>query len=65
MPDYKLPNIVYSDDYLPDETACFDDASPNFDQPRYNLFNENLAYKNIIKNKMFDFFANSFLVIAN
>ncbi len=65
MPDYKLPKIVYSDDYLPDETAFFDAASPNFDQPRYNLFNENLAYKNIIKNKMFDFFANSFLVIAS
>lgn len=65
MPDYKLPKIVYSDDYLPDDTAFFDLASPNFDQPRYNLFNENLAYKNIIKNKMFDFFANSFLVFAS
>jgi 2-polyprenyl-3-methyl-5-hydroxy-6-metoxy-1,4-benzoquinol methylase len=65
MPDYKLPKIIYSDAYLPDETAFFDVVSPNFDQPRYNLFNENLAYKNIIKNKMFDFFANSFLVIVS
>lgn len=65
MPDYKLPKIIYSDMLLPDETAYFDAISPNLDQPRYTLFNENLAYKNIIKNKMFDFFANSFLVIAS
>jgi SAM-dependent methyltransferase len=65
MPDYKLPNIIYSDDYLPDEKAIFNAVSPNFDQPRYNLFNESLAYKNIIKNKMFDFFANSFLVFVS
>lgn len=65
MPDYKLPKIIYSDDYLPDETAIFDIYSPNFDQPRYTLFNENLAFQNIIKNKMFNFFANSFLVFVS
>jgi SAM-dependent methyltransferase len=64
MPDYKLPKIIYSDAYLPDETAFFDSYSPNFDQERYQFFNENLAYIGIIKNKMFDFFANSFLLVA-
>ena len=65
MPDYKLPTVIYSDDYLPDEATIFNDISPNFDQERYVLFNERLAYNNIIKNKMFDFFANSFLVVAS
>lgn len=65
MPDYKLPKIIYSDSYLPDETTYFDISSPNFDQERYILFNENLAYNQIIKNNMFSFFANSFLVVAS
>lgn len=65
MPDYKLPKVVYSDNYLPDETTSFDAISPNFDKERYVLFNEKLTYNNIIKNKAFDFFANSFLVIAS
>ncbi len=64
MPDYKLPKIIYSDMYLPDETASFDEYSPNYDQERFNLFSENRAFAGIIKNRMFDFFANSFLVFA-
>lgn len=62
MPDYKLPKVVYSDDYLPKIDGLFDIYSPNFDQDRYVLFNEREAFKNVIKNKQFDFFANSFLV---
>ncbi|MDX9960843.1 MAG: class I SAM-dependent methyltransferase [Aliarcobacter sp.] len=62
MPDYKLPKIIYSDEYLPKIDDLFDIYSPNFDQDRYALFNERDAFKNIIKNKQFDFFANSFLV---
>lgn len=64
MPDYKLPKIIYSDDYLPDIDDLFDVYSPNFDQDRMALFNEREAYKNIIKNSQFPFFANSFLVEA-
>lgn len=64
MPDYKLPKVIYSDDYLPHIDAFFDQYSPNFDQDRYLLFDEREAYKNIIKNGMFPFFANSFLVEA-
>lgn len=64
MPDYKLPKIIYSDDYLPTEADFFDAYSLNFDQDRYVLFNERDVYKNIIKNKQFPFFANSFLVEA-
>lgn len=65
MPDYKLPKVVYSDEYLPDVDALFDIHTQNFDQDRYNLFNERDAFKGIIKNKQFPFFANSFLVEAS
>lgn len=65
MPDYKLPKVVYSDSFLPQKDAFFDAMSPNFDQERMSLFNENLAYKGIIDNEQFPFFANSFLVIAS
>ena len=62
MPDYKLPNIIYSDDYLPKIDDLFNIYSPNFDQDRYALFNERAAYKNVIMNNQFPFFANSFLI---
>lgn len=65
MPDYKLPKIIYSDDYLPKMDDLFDIYSPNFDQDRCVLFNEREAFKNIIKNNQFSFFANSFLVEAS
>ncbi|MCT7566401.1 class I SAM-dependent methyltransferase [Aliarcobacter butzleri] len=65
MPDYKLPKIIYSDDYLPKTDDLFDIYSPNFDQGRVVLFNEKEAFKNIIKNSQFPFFANSFLVEAS
>lgn len=65
MPDYKLPKIIYSDEYLPNIDALFDMYTPNFDQDRTVLFNEREAFKNVIKNNQFSFFANSFLVEAS
>ncbi len=65
MPDYKLPEVIYSDDFLPEITNNANYAYPNFDQERSILFNESLAYQNIIKNKMFPFFANSFLTFVS
>lgn len=64
-PDYKLPKIIYSDNYLPNIDEFFDIYSPNFDHERYVLFNESEAFRNIIKNKQFPFFSNSFLIEAN
>ncbi|MFC1839032.1 class I SAM-dependent methyltransferase [Thermodesulfobacteriota bacterium] len=64
MPDYKLPNQVFSDDYLPDIGQILD-ITPNYDGERIVLFNESAVYDNIILNKQFDFFANSFLVFCN
>jgi len=64
IPDYKLPRVIFSDDYLPDIDDVFDTNSPNFDQNRIALFDERKAFKNIIKNNNFPFFANSFLIEA-
>lgn len=63
MPDYKMPTQIYSDHYLPD-LGAFPQYSPNYDSDRLRLFNERLVYDNLILNKKFDFFANSFLVIC-
>ena len=62
-PDYKLPDEVYSDGYLPDVSSFLKNI-PNFDREKFVFFNERLAWLNIIKNKCFDIFANSFLIIG-
>jgi hypothetical protein len=54
--------VIYSDDYLPTIDELFDICSQNYDQDRCLLFNERAAFKNIINNNKFDFFANSFLI---
>ncbi len=62
-PDYKMPLEIYSDHFLPGEDTALLPA-PNFDNERYTLFNESEAFKGVIKNGQFPFFANSFLVIC-
>ena len=63
MPDYKLPSVVYSDAHLPTpgdfvrEVECYD-------RPRYAFFDENAAYSQVIRDGMFPYFANSFLIVA-
>jgi len=63
-PDYKLPKVIYSDDKLP-SIVDFLEASPNYDIEKFQLFNESLAYKEIIRNQQFDFFSNSYLIEAS
>ncbi len=60
-PDYKMPLEIYSDDFLPLSEEFLSHA-PNFDNDRYELFNESLAYKGIIENNQYPFFANSFFI---
>ncbi|OGI27395.1 MAG: methyltransferase type 12 [Candidatus Moranbacteria bacterium RIFOXYB1_FULL_43_19] len=67
MPDYKLPIEIFSDEYLPTQKHNIrSDVFPFVDlsQSREFLFNEKLALDNIINNKCFDLFANSFLIFA-
>lgn len=63
MPDYKMPLEVYSDEYLPSKSDI-NVEQRTYDNNRLKLFNENLAYQNIIDEEMFPFFANSFFVDA-
>jgi cyclopropane fatty-acyl-phospholipid synthase-like methyltransferase len=63
-PDYKMPLEIFSDHCLPDIFQILTDA-PNYDQERMSLFSETLAFSGLIRNGVYDFFANSFLIIAS
>ena len=62
-PDYKMPMEIYTQDWLPNIDSLLSKA-PNFDNERYELFDETETFKGIIENKQYEFFANSFLVIC-
>ncbi|PNV62614.1 hypothetical protein C0033_08635 [Clostridium sp. chh4-2] len=61
LPDYKLAQMVYSDEYLPQkdlgERLLFYHPDPST-----LLLPEQWLYSDILDNKVFHFFANSFLV---
>jgi SAM-dependent methyltransferase len=63
-PDYKIPHEIFSDRCLPGIHQTLTDA-PNFDRDRLNLFSEKRTFPGLIRNGMYGFFANSFLVIAS
>ncbi len=63
LPDYKLPNIIFSDEYLPDEKKIQDYEVYYYEGSKIE-FDEKEAYKQAIKNGVFDIFANSFFVEA-
>lgn len=62
MPDYKLPTVVYSDEYLPQNGSL--EGVRLYYIPSYHtlLADEKGLYHDIVKNNVFPFFANSFLV---
>lgn len=65
-PDYKFPTQIFSDKSLPSkENPISSNSLPSYHGgPREYIFDEKKAMEGIIENEMFDFFANSFLVIA-
>ena len=65
MPDYKLPNIIFSDEYLPNEENIKNYNPYLSNEGSETQSDEKEAYKDIIKNKQFDFFANSFFIEAS
>lgn len=60
-PDYKFPLRIYSDDYLP-KRGELDNNSCNLDGERLLLFNDTLAFDEIISNGLFPIYSNSFLL---
>lgn len=61
-PDYKLMTLLHSDYYLP-KFGELQDNVRNFDRDRFVLFNEKHAYEDLVKDGMYQEFANSFEVI--
>lgn len=64
LPDYKLPNAIFSDEYLPDENTLKNYNVYYYEGTKIE-FNEKKAYCETIKNGVFDVFANSFFVEAS
>ena len=60
-PDYKFPEMIYSDEYLPSPGELRKNQR-NFDTDRVTLFDEGKAFDSIIRSGLFPVFSNSFLV---
>ena len=61
-PDYKYPLSIYSDEYLPKENELYNDIY-NWEESFLNLFCESKVYNSIIKENMFPYFSNSFILL--
>ena len=61
FPDYKLPTQIYSPEFLPNgkDLVCSLDC---YDNNRITVFDETVAFENIIDAHMFDVFSNSYFV---
>ena len=60
-PDYKLPQSIFSDDYLP-RTGELRDNMRNFDRDRVVLFDETRVWDSLLDAEQFQELSNSFLV---
>lgn len=62
MPDYKFPTVVYSENYLPDNSNMQNVKYYYSKGYKSVVADEKRIYSDIIDNGVFEFFANSFLV---
>lgn len=62
LPDYKLPNVIFSDEYLPNEEQIDKLYMPYYYDNTILNFDEKKVYKQILRENKFDFFANSYFV---
>ena len=62
-PDYKFPERIYSDAYLP-KKGELNRNRQNFDRERIQLFSEERVYDTLIESGLFPQFSNSFLVVV-
>ena len=62
LPDYKMPQVIYSEDYLP-KNGSIDNWIPYY-EPNGNsmISDEEHIYGDLVDNDVFEFFANSFMV---
>lgn len=61
-PDYKFPTAIYSDRRLPSQGELIDNMR-NFDRDRMVIFNEKYVFDEIIRDRMFGLFSNSYLAV--
>lgn len=61
-PDYKFPTVIYSDK-RPPSIGELTNNMRNFDRDRMVMFNEKYVFDSIMKDKLFDIFSNSYLVV--
>ncbi len=61
-PDYKFPQSIYSDAYLPKQGELSQNLR-NFDRERMQLFNEKNVFDTILKEELFPLYSNSYLVV--
>lgn len=64
LPDYRLPQLIYTDRYLPEKNLR-ERLIPYYPDHISILYNENMLYDDLIENAVFPFFANSFLIEAS
>lgn len=62
-PDYKFPNCIYSDVWLPQKGELADNRR-NFETDRLQLFDEQKVYDTLLKEGLFGAFSNSYLIEA-
>ena len=60
-PDYKLPTLLMTDDYMSND---FSDLQISFDNDRFILFDQKAFLSGLKKEKNIGYFANSFLIFA-
>ncbi|MDO5573957.1 MAG: class I SAM-dependent methyltransferase [bacterium] len=63
-PDYKLPHTIYSDAHLPGEGDLTTNIR-NYDADRVIAFDESKAFDQIIREGMFPYYSNSYLVLVS
>lgn len=61
LPDYKLPQLIYSEEFLP-KRELKERLIPYYINNRTLIALESDIYEDVIDNGVFEFFANSFLV---
>ena len=64
LPDYKMPNVVYSEEYLP-SSGDLRNMSDVYDRERYSLFDAVSVYDQLCDDNKFEYFSNSFLIFAS
>ncbi len=62
LPDYKLINVIFSDEYIPNEHSSKIKYNVYYNDFEDIIINEHMALKEIIKNNQFSFFANSYFI---